>query len=111
MWIPPLRERPGEIIPLAQNFIEQMHKRMGREEAPPVLSARAQDALLQHTWPGNIRELKNAIARAVVLVDDKVIHRSHLGLANVNSMVSSVDTSRDFGPGARWGTESSPRFR
>jgi NtrC-family two-component system response regulator AlgB len=62
---PPLRDRPGEIVPLAEYFIEraaEMHHR-----AALKLSDEARAALSGYSWPGNIRELKNLIERAVVL--------------------------------------------
>jgi NtrC-family two-component system response regulator AlgB len=63
--VPPLRERTGEIPPLAAHFIEQAAAR--HHQKPPRLSAEAAAALLMHPWPGNIRELRNVIERAVVL--------------------------------------------
>ena len=63
--VPPLRERTGEIPPLAARFIEQAATR--HHQTPPRLSPEAAAALLMHPWPGNIRELRNVIERAVVL--------------------------------------------
>ncbi len=63
--IPPLRDRPSEIVPLAEHFIERaavMHHKPGLALAP---DARA--ALAAYSWPGNVRELRNAIERAVIL--------------------------------------------
>jgi NtrC-family two-component system response regulator AlgB len=63
--IPPLRERSGEIVPLAEYFIERaalVHHKPGLKLAP---EARA--ALPAYPWPGNVRELRNAIERAVIL--------------------------------------------
>ncbi len=63
--VPPLRDRPGEIVPLAEYFIEraaEMHHRPALK-----LSDEARGALSGYSWPGNIRELKNLIERAVVL--------------------------------------------
>jgi NtrC-family two-component system response regulator AlgB len=64
--VPPLRERREDIVPLARRFAELF----GRGEAPaarPELTAEAEAALYAYDWPGNIRELRNAIERAVVL--------------------------------------------
>jgi NtrC-family two-component system response regulator AlgB len=69
--VPPLRDRPGEIVPLAEYFIEraaEMHHR-----APLKLSEEARGALSGYSWPGNIRELKNLIERAVVLSRGDII--------------------------------------
>jgi two-component system, NtrC family, response regulator AtoC len=68
--IPPLRERRSEILVLARTFIAA---------AKPVLSDRAASALVGHDWPGNIRELRNTMERAVLLADD-VIEPEHLAL-------------------------------
>jgi Nif-specific regulatory protein len=63
--LPPLRERPGDIIMLAAFFLERLAARASR----PVhgFSPEARTALLGYHWPGNVRELQNAIERALVL--------------------------------------------
>ncbi len=63
--IPPLRDRPDEILPLAEHFIRQCATESGR--SAPSLSPAARDALVGYSWPGNVRELRNAIERALVL--------------------------------------------
>lgn len=62
--IAPLRDRPGDILPMAQVFLARMPERLG---LPWQLSPQAGQVLLQHEWPGNVRELENVIQRAVVL--------------------------------------------
>lgn len=62
--IPPLRERPEDILPLAQAFAINMASEL-RWPLFPGFSARAASALLRHPWPGNVRELKNAVERSV----------------------------------------------
>ena len=64
--IPPLRQRVGEIEGLSQRFIEEASKRAGQTQ-PPTLSPEALEWLKGYHWPGNIRELQNAIERAVLL--------------------------------------------
>ncbi len=74
--VPPLRDRPGEIIPLAEYFIERsaaMHHRPALK-----LSEEARGALSGYSWPGNIRELKNLIERAVVLSRGDIVTLSDL---------------------------------
>jgi DNA-binding NtrC family response regulator len=73
--IPPLRERMEEIIPLARSFIEKVGAPLGR--SAPVLSDEAIAMLLAYGWPGNIRELKNVMERAVLLADDRIT-KAHL---------------------------------
>jgi aliphatic sulfonates family ABC transporter substrate-binding protein len=61
----PLRERPGDILPLARHFIALYASRLGH--SPPRLSPDATRRLVSHTWPGNIRELENAIHHALLV--------------------------------------------
>ena len=63
--VPPLRERAEDIAPLAQHFVERICAELGRD--PLRLSRQQVDRLQRHSWPGNIRELKNIIERAVIL--------------------------------------------
>ncbi|OJH34532.1 sigma-54-dependent Fis family transcriptional regulator [Cystobacter ferrugineus] len=65
LTVPPLRERREDILPLAQVFLVDAARRMGREV--PVLGADVADQLQRHAWPGNVRELRNAMERAVAL--------------------------------------------
>ncbi|HUS25621.1 MAG TPA: phage shock protein operon transcriptional activator [Candidatus Binatia bacterium] len=64
LTLPPLRERPDDILLLAQKFAQDMARELGREYfagfAPP-----AERQLLAHPWPGNVRELRNVVERAV----------------------------------------------
>ena len=69
--VPPLRDRPSEIVPLAERFAARFAKELGRPV--PVLADDARAALASHDWPGNVRELKNAIDRALVLATGGVI--------------------------------------
>ncbi|MBN1893044.1 sigma-54-dependent Fis family transcriptional regulator, partial [bacterium] len=63
--LPPLRERPGDIPLLADHFLKKFSSQMGRHI--PVFSPEWKDAMRKYAWPGNIRELENAVERAVVL--------------------------------------------
>jgi two-component system response regulator FlrC len=72
MRLLPLRERPGDIIPLAmQSLVQQAAQ-------PWRLHPQAQQMLLQYPWPGNVRELENVMRRAVVLCTDHHITPAHL---------------------------------
>lgn len=77
--IPPLRDRRREIEPLAQQFVKEACERAG----PPVatLSPQSLSLLRAYAWPGNIRELRNMMERAVVLCTGGLIEPSHLPLA------------------------------
>jgi two-component system, NtrC family, response regulator AtoC len=74
--IPPLRDRPSEIEGLARHFIAEACRRAGR--APPRISREALQLLLAYPWPGNIRELRSVIERAVVLCDGDRLLPPHL---------------------------------
>jgi two-component system, NtrC family, response regulator AtoC len=77
IWIPPLRERIGEIRSLTATFLAEASKQRGR---PLHLSRDAQNRLEQHPWPGNIRELRNVIERAALLSHGDEITVEHLRL-------------------------------
>jgi psp operon transcriptional activator len=72
LFIPPLRERRGDITLLAQTFAARMAHELGRSEVP-VFSEDVLRALENHTWPGNVRELKNVIERAVYKTDTVLV--------------------------------------
>ena len=63
--VPPLRERPEDILPLARHFLHHTGVRLGL--SVDGLTPEAADRLIQHRWPGNVRELENAIERALVV--------------------------------------------
>jgi DNA-binding NtrC family response regulator len=65
IYLPPLRERRADIPLLAQHFLQRFASSLGRRMTE--ISPEAMDVLVQHSWPGNIRELANAIERAVVI--------------------------------------------
>ena len=69
--IPPLRDRPEDLVPLIANVLARQGARLGRPNL--TLSREAIDLLRRHRWPGNVRELENAIERAVVFCDGDVI--------------------------------------
>jgi formate hydrogenlyase transcriptional activator len=70
--LPPLRDRPADIIPLAQRFTQTFARRL--KKPIEVIPADVQQALLQYRWPGNIRELQNVIERAVILSRGPALH-------------------------------------
>jgi transcriptional regulator with AAA-type ATPase domain len=76
--IPPLRDRPSDIVPLTQTFVEEIGKSFGRP--PAGLTRDARQALLQYEWPGNVRELRNVLERASILCEGGLIDASHLTL-------------------------------
>ena len=71
LQIPPLRDRPDEILPLARRFLAFFAR--AARKAAPQLSAESERVLLAYPWPGNVRELRNAIERAVILSAGQVL--------------------------------------
>ncbi|MGE4482771.1 sigma-54-dependent Fis family transcriptional regulator [Acidocella sp.] len=69
--VPPLRERGGDILLLAQHFASRAAIRLGRQA--PSLNPRARDVLMAYGWPGNVRELRNAMEIAVTLAESGLI--------------------------------------
>ncbi|HNX32825.1 MAG TPA: sigma-54 dependent transcriptional regulator [Holophaga sp.] len=75
--VPPLRERPEELIQLAEAFVKRLARNYGR--IPKRLAPDARDTLLRHDWPGNVRELKNLMERALILGRGSEITTRDLG--------------------------------
>lgn len=71
IWIPPLRERKDDILPLAEFFLRKFS--VLNSSRPKQFSKEALECLLSNSWPGNVRELENTIERAVVLSNSMVI--------------------------------------
>ena len=71
VWIPPLRNRTKDIIPLAEHFLRTLCRR--KEKAVCFLSDEAKVRLLQYSWPGNVRELQSLCERIASISDDELI--------------------------------------
>ncbi len=78
IFIPTLRERKSDILPLAEYFIQKYARTMGKPTKK--ISSTAQEILLTYSWPGNVRELENAIERAMVVGKHSEIMREDLPL-------------------------------
>lgn len=83
IYIPPLRERPDDILPLMEGQLQSLAAEMGK--APPVLTAEARAVLERYSWPGNVRELRNVCERLVVMstsqaVDPAALRELHMFL-------------------------------
>jgi two-component system response regulator FlrC len=76
--LPPLRERPRDLIPLAETLLARIARELGRR--PPRLTATACERLRAAPWPGTVRELANALERAVILADGAELGPEHLVL-------------------------------
>jgi DNA-binding NtrC family response regulator len=77
--VPPLRERPLEIMALANEFAELSARQLNLP-APPKFAEDAGNALLEYAWPGNVRELRNAVERAVLLCSGPTLRATDLTL-------------------------------
>ncbi|HEX8593449.1 MAG TPA: sigma 54-interacting transcriptional regulator [Pseudomonas sp.] len=77
----PLRERPGDILPLTRHFIDSYTRRLGY--GPVRLSIEAEQKLKNYGWPGNIRELENVIHHTLLVCRDGVIQRDDLRMSNL----------------------------
>jgi DNA-binding NtrC family response regulator len=101
--IPPLRERPAEIAGLAHTFVELAAPKVGLARAPE-LSRDALAALMRYPWPGNIRELRNMMERAVLLSGESPITTAHLPLEKMRATFAATGGGGDgprasgFGP-------------
>ena len=88
----PLRERPGDILPLAQRLLNSHATKM--QAGPVRFSATARQCLVRHAWPGNVRELDNAIQRALILQQGGVIQPHDLCLnAPIGLVTASAPTA------------------
>ncbi|MDR3016928.1 MAG: sigma-54 dependent transcriptional regulator [Delftia acidovorans] len=84
--LPPLRERLGDVLLLAEHFLRQ-----GGGASPKRLGADAARLLLAHDWPGNVRELRNAMERAALLCPGPVIGAEHIGLQPAVAQGPAID--------------------
>jgi two-component system response regulator FlrC len=76
--LPPLRERPEDILPLSEAFLQDIGKSFGRP--PAGISREARQELVQYHWPGNVRQLRNTLERAAILCEGGLITGAHLSL-------------------------------
>jgi sigma-54 dependent transcriptional regulator len=81
--LPPLAQRPADILALAEHFLNLYARKLGL--APPLLGPAAQQALLQHSWPGNIRELENVMHYALIVNQGKELQVAALKLTALAS--------------------------
>ncbi|HUA01674.1 MAG TPA: sigma 54-interacting transcriptional regulator [Candidatus Aquilonibacter sp.] len=94
IFVPPLRERKSDVLLLADHFLEEYSNRHGKNIKR--ISTPAIDMLMSYHWPGNIRELENAIERAVLVCDGNVIHGHHLPPTLQTAEASGTVTNVSF---------------
>ncbi|NNG08242.1 MAG: phage shock protein operon transcriptional activator [Desulfobacteraceae bacterium] len=100
LFLPPLRERKGDVLLLANHFAGRMAFELGREETPQF-SEEAMAALENYSWPGNVREMKNLVERAVYRSNSSLIteivfdpFRSPYGESRAPSLEESTSPSQ-----------------
>ncbi|HEU4534661.1 MAG TPA: helix-turn-helix domain-containing protein, partial [Polyangiaceae bacterium] len=89
----PLRERPEEILQLAETFLGRASDRAGRPV--PVLPPETRETLMRHAWPGTVRELRNVMERAVLLCRNGVIRDDDLHLERAEAPPASHNQVAD----------------
>jgi transcriptional regulator of aroF, aroG, tyrA and aromatic amino acid transport len=87
--MPALRERKQDIMPLTEAFLNQHCVKLGRNIAK--LSKSCVDYLNTYPWPGNVRQLQNALYRALTLLDGNEITKEHIHLPSCATTVSYID--------------------
>ena len=90
--IPPLRERPLDIIRLARYFVDRFSRDQNKKSM--VLAQSAIEQLEAYAWPGNVRELQNCIERAVILTEGDTIHGRHLNLS-AQTTLAAAESEQD----------------
>jgi NtrC-family two-component system response regulator AlgB len=99
LTIPPLRDRPEDMLPLALHYLRFFEQRQGRRDLS--FSARCQDVLSTYSWPGNLRELRNAVERATILGPAAVIEVEDLGLP-VEGASGAAEAGSDASTNPGW---------
>lgn len=89
VYLPPIRERYEDILPLAHIFLMRFNQKYG---AHKELSAEVQELLQGYSWPGNVRELENCIERLVVVTKEDIIRPEHLPL-NITAKINKYHIS------------------
>ncbi len=82
LLLPPLRERIDDIPVLADHFLKEASRKYGKPGME--ISKKNMRQLQQHSWPGNIRELQNILARAVIMSEDNQVHFDLLGASGAD---------------------------
>jgi DNA-binding NtrC family response regulator len=90
--LPALRERPDDVVPLAEHFLSMLSRRLGVPNEGFTIEAK--EALLRCPWPGNVRQLANAVERALVLKRES----GPIGLFDLPAEIASPPTAGAQGP-------------
>jgi len=102
--LPRLRDRPDDVLPLSEAFLEEIARGFGRP--PAGISREARRLLMEYHWPGNVRQLRNTLERAAILCEGGLITGEHLSLPGAKPLATqpvpvttpvSVPASHDNG--------------
>lgn len=95
VFIPPLKERREDILPLSEHFLDDFTREYGKQVKR--ISTPAIELLTMYHWPGNVRELRNCMERAVLLCEEEVIRTYHLPPTLQTAESSATGTNLSFG--------------
>lgn len=93
IWLPPLRERPDDIVPLSERFIKTFNKKYNRNVQG--ISPEGVITLRKYSWPGNIRELQNVIEKAVILSDGETLKSGDFQLNSSGGSAQNVQIAAE----------------
>jgi DNA-binding NtrC family response regulator len=93
LTLPPLRERREDILPLVEHFVRRFNQKLNRRVQG--VTPKAEAVLTSYSWPGNIREVRNVIERAVILCSGDLIHASDLPLGGQELWASPARETED----------------
>lgn len=88
LTVPSLRDRREDVLLMARHYLNFFERRQGRQQL--AFSAVCEQAIVAHDWPGNLRELRNAVERAVILCPSSVIEAADLGIPSVPAPVQGI---------------------
>jgi len=97
--VPPMRKRREDVLEIADHFLERFCNELGQKSKK--FSPAAVERLRHYRWPGNVREIKNVVERAVVLSQHPVIEADELALSNLRTASETsmeIDIEKDFEP-------------
>ncbi len=109
IFIPPLRSRSEDVPALAAFFIEQYNRRFGKKIEG--LAPAAVEMMAQYSWPGNIRELKNAIQRAMILEDGPLLRAASLPFGPESDISTATAFPTEPAPESEAAWEAQPNGR
>lgn len=92
--MPPLRERKEDILPIAYHFLEQFNRSLGKNIKG--FDSNAVNKLTQYDWPGNVRQLRNAVERAIILCDKELISLKELPFTDeVEQLIERIPSTNE----------------